>query len=276
MKRGEQVILILMLLALFGIFMYDSSITGGAGRILFDPDQQIAQVFLDLPKIEETTQPKTFPDTFQELGEKGVVLDILGFEGYVFFKHPDTSLYFLKTYGKENFVECLGISPESGFTLEGNELLMARIVIGKEVGACRFDGREVKLLKSGTVIAYSLESITFIEPATFGRNIFERAGNVFGDYVLGKPSFKEAKIFPDETHISSEVPITATFEGRNIGRIVNAEVKDGGDNVIASLTLYDDGNHNDGEAGDGLFGNNLDTASLSPGNYGIDILEAHA
>jgi len=275
MKRGEQIILILMLLVGIGIFMQDPSITGSAGRIIFDPDQKIAQVFLDLPKIGETSQPKTFPDTFQDLGRKEVVLDISKFEGYIFSKHPDTGLYFLKTYGRENFVECLGVSPKSGFTLEGNELLMARIIIGSEVGACRFDGRGVQRFKPGTIIIYSGQEIILIEPPFVKRNLFERAWSSSMSSFFGEASFKEASIFPDETHISSEVPITATFDGRKYGRIVNVEVFDEGGKVVAELTLYDDGNHNDGEAGDGIFSNNLDTASLGPGNYMIDILEAH-
>jgi len=41
---------------------------------------------------------------------------------------------------------------------------------------------------------------------------------------------------------------------------------------VAVITLYDDGSHNDGAAGDGIYGNILDSTGKSAGVYFVDII----
>ncbi|MHA1822020.1 MAG: S8 family serine peptidase [Promethearchaeota archaeon] len=42
--------------------------------------------------------------------------------------------------------------------------------------------------------------------------------------------------------------------------------------VIANLTLYDDGNHNDGAASDNVFANTINVSGYPNGNYGVDYI----
>ncbi|RLF97485.1 hypothetical protein DRN58_08720, partial [Thermococci archaeon] len=83
------------------------------------------------------------------------------------------------------------------------------------------------------------------------------------------PSAYDCQVSPKITSKGSKVNISVYAEDSAGIRSVKALIKKSGD-IIKLLTLYDDGNHNDGSSGDGIFGNSWTTLS-EENDYVVDI-----
>ncbi len=101
-----------------------------------------------------------------------------------------------------------------------------------------------------------------------------KISNLLRDYLLSATteSFYQLHLFigaPLETpYIGSIVPIQAMFVGPDkpiTGADVNANVRDPG-GASHALHLFDDGNHGDGEAGDGVYGNFYSATAFGDGS----------
>ncbi|WP_207681920.1 InlB B-repeat-containing protein [Desulfonema magnum] len=90
-------------------------------------------------------------------------------------------------------------------------------------------------------------------------------------YEDGPPSVENVLITPAFAFPGSTVVITADVQDAvsNVSS-VKADIERPDEAVIASINLYDDGSHNDGTAGDGIYGNSWTTPS-GEYDYYIDI-----
>ncbi|MDD5529957.1 MAG: C25 family cysteine peptidase [bacterium] len=84
------------------------------------------------------------------------------------------------------------------------------------------------------------------------------------------------KVTPGWCNPGETVVIRANvWDEDGIGKVI-AEIESPDETIQTSLTLYDDGAHNDSTAGDGIYGNSWTTLSPTPYRYLVDIIAIDA
>jgi hypothetical protein len=93
-----------------------------------------------------------------------------------------------------------------------------------------------------------------------------------GDNDTTPPSISNVSVSPASEKIGASFKITAKVTDNNGIKSVKAKIQQPDGKTVASLTLYDDGAHSDGSAGDDVYGRKWLSTSRPAGKYYIDIL----
>lgn len=91
----------------------------------------------------------------------------------------------------------------------------------------------------------------------------------------GMPQFFSINVYPKEAQLGTVFKISVDFSDKSLVYLAQASITKSGEagaGVIATIPLYDDGNHGDRQRDDGVYGNVLDSKGMSEGIYNIDMI----
>ena len=118
-----------------------------------------------------------------------------------------------------------------------------------------------KLLLLASVILVSVSVISFVQSASF--EIADQP----------EPTVSNTTVTPGTEDRGNSVVISSKVIDVSGVTYVKTQIKDSSNIIVASIDLYDDGAHNDGAAGDNIYGNSWTIPiSFSAGNYKIFII----
>ena len=90
------------------------------------------------------------------------------------------------------------------------------------------------------------------------------------DFEKGMPQFFNVAVNPSQGQQGTVFKINVDFADKNLVYFAQADILNGG--RVATISLFDDGNHGDKQNGDGVYAGTIDSKGFSEGLYNIDVI----